>query len=508
VPLTGRDRPGVEAKAFGGSERLHGGYLGWGTASGEWDMFLSGYGAKDRYHDADFTVLQTAGPGEEERFGQEEIDDSYYAELTGNAHVGDWLSLSGRYSDFKRRYTLNDVTDLTWAGERESPFSFFKANASRAVGQSHFSLTGYYQYVKYGTTDVDHTLDQENHILYGEFLWDHRLLEKGLLTAGVSYRRNEVDDAVVKSGFFPDLLSPENPVFAPSVEQEDYTNNLKSLFVQYRHRFKDTDLWAGARVDDHSQYDTTISRSLGANWRMSEEWRLKGTYGTAYRSIYAKQLFEGESFDPEKISTVSLQAAWDPSSDRHLSATAFYSKLTDHVSEDPYGGLSEPTDREILGLELSGRVRLLKRLELFANLTVLDNWGPSETYKVLRFVTILPDGTKVEVFDTWEQPYDEGPELIANLGLVWQFHPRATLALDGGRTSKVPFTYAQDTVSGHDEQEFLLDMTLKIQDVLLKGSTLTLRGTNVLDQGYNVPGIYGPADGPPLAFYAEWAMRF
>jgi hypothetical protein len=80
--------------------------------------------------------------------------------------------------------------------------------------------------------------------------------------------------------------------------------------------------------------------------------------------------------------------------------------------------------------------------------------------------------------------------------------------MEGGMTSKVPFTYAEDTVSGHYDQEFLMDLTLKVRDVLLKGSTFTLRGTNVLDQNYNVPGIYGPGDGPPLAFYAEWALRF
>jgi outer membrane receptor protein involved in Fe transport len=205
---------------------------------------------------------------------------------------------------------------------------------------------------------------------------------------------------------------------------------------------------------------------------------------------------------------VSLQAAWDPSTDKTLSATVFYSKLTDHVSEDPYGGISKPADQNIIGLELAGRARLLKHLDLFGNLTALDNWGGSEEYEFLDRVFIRPDGTRVEVYEKWKQSYDEGPDLIANLGFIWQLHPKITVSVDGGITSKVPYAYARDTVSGHYDQEFLLDATFKVKDVMLKGATLTLRGTNLLDQNYTIPGLYGPVDGPPFEFYVEWALRF
>jgi outer membrane receptor protein involved in Fe transport len=507
VPLTGRDRPGMETKAFGGTDGLYGGYAGWGGSGTQWDLFLSGYGATERYYDDDF-VVGAIGPGGEEEFGQDRIDKSYYAEITGNAHLGDWLSLSGRFSDFKRRYTLHDVTFLSWAGERESPFSFIKANVSKAVGRSHFSLTGYYQFVKYEITDVDLRQEQENRILYGELLWDHRLFEKGLLTAGVSYRRNNVEGAQVDSLFLPDSLRPENEFFVPVVAQEDYTNNLKSLFVQYRYRLRDVDLWAGGRVDDHSQYQTTLSHSLGFNWRVRDDWRVKGVYGTAYRSVYSKQLFEESSLDPERISTASLQLAWESGQERSASITGFYSRLQDHLGEDPYGGLSKPTDQNILGMELSARTRLGKRLDLFGNLTLLDSWGASEEYEVFRSFILLEDGTLVAEFDQWKQSFDEGPDLIANLGILWHFHPKATLALEGGMTSKAPFSYVQDTVSGHEDQRFLLDATLSIRDLLIKGSTLTLRGTNALDLDYNVPGLYGSEEGPSVAFYAEWALRF
>jgi outer membrane receptor protein involved in Fe transport len=508
VPLTGRDLSGVETKVFGGSDRLRGGYVGWGHAAGAWDAFLSGYGAQDRYHNDTFDVAEIGTVSGEPIFSKAEIDDSYYLEFTGNAHVGDWLSVSGRYSDFKRRYTLQDVGFLSWEGDRSSPFSFLKVNISKVLGPSHWSLTGYYEDTRYEITDVDLNRDQKNRFYYGELLWDRRIAEKGLLTAGISYRTNDVTGAVVNGGFLPDFLKPENKIFVPVIQQADYSNDLKSVYAQYRHTWAGIDWWLGGRLDDHSQYESTFSYSLGMNWPLEEAWRVKATYGTAYRSPYSSQLFGGQSFDPEGISTMSLQLAWNPNPERRAALTAFYSKLTDHIAEDPYGGLSSPSDQEIAGVELSARSRVLRQLDLFGNLTTFHAWGGSEKFTVLQAVFVRPDGTKVPIFETWEEPFDTGPSFIANLGLTWRLHQRATLDVEGGVTSSVQYSFVKDTVSGRYSQPFFLDMTLRVKDVLVKNSELTLRGTNLLDRDYQVPGLYGPVDGQQIAFYAEWAYRF
>jgi outer membrane receptor protein involved in Fe transport len=511
VPRTGRDSPGLETGLFGDTDRYYGAYLNWGLSGKEWDVFLSGYGARDRYHLDTFTLQRSVAGGTEggsEPFGEDDIDDSEYLEVTGNATVGEWLRLSGRFSTFIRRFTLQDTGELRWAGERESPVSYLKATLSKAFGRTLVALTGYYENITYDVTDVDLKREQENDIYYGEVLLDRFVGDAGRLTAGLSYRSNKVNGAVVEDGFLPDFLKPGNTIFVPEVTQKDFHNDLASAFAQYRYEWRGVDCWLGGRWDDHSQYESKVSYSLGLNWPVRKHWRIKAALGTAYRSPYSGQLFGGTSFDPEKVSTVNLQVAWKPSPGNVLELTGFYSNLTDHISEDPFGGLSAPSDQEILGLEFMARRRLSDRLDLYANVTAMESWGEDEQYRVLRYSFVRPDGTRVDVFDSWEQPFKTGPEVLANLGLRWRFHPKASLVLHGGITSRVPFSFEKDTVSGSYSQDPLLRATLTIRDVPVAGSMLTIRGMNILDRDYQVPGTYGPAEGEPLALYAEWAWRF
>jgi len=507
VPFTGRDRPGVETGVFGGSDRYRGAFLNWGSFGENWDAFISGYGAKDRFWDNTFLVQSPTGtPGESTT--QASINDSYYTEFTGNARVGDWLQLSGRYSDFKRRFTLQDTGDLSWAGERKSPIDFIKATLSQELGRSRLSLTGYYEHATYEVTDVDLKREQKNDIYNGDLQWDCPVWEGGHLTTGLSYRSNHVNNAVVQGGFLPDFLKPSNIIFVPEVTQADFTNELYSAFAQYRQQWRDVEFWLGARLDDPSDYESRVSYSLGVNWAVEEHWRIKAAFGNAYRSPLSAQLFGGAHFEPEEISTANLQVAWTPRPGSVLELTGFYSRVTDHIREDPYGGLSEPTSQDFVGGEFAARHRLLEKVELYGNVTAFENWGGSERYRVLRFSFVRPDGTRVDVFDSWSQPFDAGPNWMGNLGVKWEFLPKASLLVEGRMTGSVPFSFNQDTVSGSYSQDALIGAALTVRDLFVKESLLTVRGTNLLDQHYKVPGAFGPVDGQPLAFYVQWALQF
>jgi outer membrane cobalamin receptor len=506
VPLTGKDHPGLHTGAFAGTEPYLGGFFNWGFSGAKWDAFLSGYGAKDRFWDD--TFLDPRSIVTPEQLPQEDqIDDSHYLEFTGNAQVGDWLSISGRYAREKRRFTLRDTTVLSWQGERESPISYINATLAKDFGRWRVNLSGYYEYIEYDLTDADLEREQKNHIYNGELRLERSLGEQGHFTAGTSFRSNEVIGAVVRDGFLPEFISP-GIIFVPDISQEDFTNDLFSLFGQYRHQWRGVDFWLGARYDDHSQYDSRVTYSLGLNWPVAQDWRLKADFGTAYRTPFSGQLFGDASFDPEGITTLNLQVSWSPTPGTVLQLTGFYSQLTDHVSEDPFGGLSAPTDQEFIGAEFMGRTRLFDQLDLYGNFTTFANWGDSEQYRVLLFSFVRPDGTRVDVFDEWEQPFNPGPDFIVNLGAKWDFHPRASLVIEGNRTSSVPFSFRRDAVSGSFSQDLLLDATLSIRDLVLKHSYLTLKGTNLLDQDYQVPGIFGPVEGKPFALYAEWSLRF
>ncbi len=509
VPLRGRDESGVKTGVFGGSDNLKGGYLNWGLAKQGWDAFFSGYGARENYHDGSFTVKKSIESSDGDGIiGTSHADPSKYMDLTGNFQAGDWLSISGRFSNFRRRYAMHDIEVLSWEGERKSPISYLKASLTRTIGPSHWSLTSYYQDIQYEVTDVDLEREQTNRIYSGELLWDRRLWKKGLLTAGVSYRKNDVEGAFVRDGFLPDFLKPTNEIFVPEVEQADYHNELKSAFLQYRHTWRNLDWWVGGRVDDHSQYRTTRSYSLGVNWPFARNWRVKTAYGTAYRSPYSGQLFADSSFDPEGINTLNIEVAWNPSPKNTFAIAGFYSRLTDHIQENPYGGLSVPSEQKLQGLEFSGQWHLKENMDLCAGLTLIDNRQRDVHYRALKYTFVRPDGSIAEVYDTWEEPFYTGPDVISRLEFTYRFRPGVTVVLEGSKTSDIPYSYSKDTVSGHYGQPWLLGLTFHVKDLFLKNSIFTFRVKNLLDKDYKVPDLYGPVEGEGLSFYAEWSVRF
>ena len=97
--------------------------------------------------------------------------------------------------------------------------------------------------------DIDLQLDQvQEDTLYGELVYDRSFFTgRGLFTAGASYRRKDIDNAPDWDFFLPDFLGPDNEVFAPKPDTDDYTTNLGSLFGQYRQKIANFDLWAGLR---------------------------------------------------------------------------------------------------------------------------------------------------------------------------------------------------------------------------------------------------------------------
>ncbi len=521
VPMSGRDLCGVESGMTAGSDRLLGAYLNWGQANDQGDVFLSANATRDRYHNDAFGPHLSMVDPEQGVIGEGHIDDSDYLELIGNAHIGNWLSLSGRLSDFSREFTMQDTTSLSWEGERESPSSYLKATLSKAIGQSHFSLTGYYHHMRHDVTNVDLKSEQKNEQYHAELLWDRPVTESGRLTAGVSFRQNNIE-AIVKEGFQPEFANPDNKFdfkLQPVVRQKEYDNTLKSVFAQYRFRLNSMECWLGGRLDDHSQYGSTFSYSMGANYPLHNNWRLKAAYGTAYRSPYPGQLygsglfdpasFNPGSFDPEGIQTLNLQLSWNPKPERNLALTLFHSRLSDHVQENPYSssGLSAPFDYEVAGVELSGRVRLFHRLEAYANFTAFNAWGEDADY-LEKFFFPRPDGTSVTIYRTWDGPFDSGPDVMASMGLSWQFHPKAILSLDGLVTSNVPFTFAKESVIGSFNNPPLVNLSLVIKDAFLKNSRLTLAGKNIFDQDYDVAGRYGPEEGKSQQVFVEWSVSF
>jgi len=489
VPKSGQQHAGVEVGLEAGNNDVYGGTLSWGKSQQNWDAFLSASGSSE--------TLDSSG-------SSNDPDASHYGELVGSLNVGEWLHLSGRWSDFKRHYTMHDGTDdISWEGTREAPVSYIKATASKVYGPSHYSLTGFYQYTDFQMSDADSDRSQRNHVMQAELLWDRRIMSRGLLTAGASWRRNDVDDAFVRDGFFP-----PGDFWVPQIDQSDFTNDLASVFGQFRYQWGKGEWWAGLRLDDHSEYESTVSYSLGFHQPIGEGLNVKVVYGTAFRSPYSSQLFNNQAFDPESVETVSAQLTWDAGSGRSLELTLFHSDIDDHLTEDPYGGLSSPSSREIYGVEFIGKLPLTSALTLNGGFTALESNGNEEHFRVVDYIFVRPDGTQVPVYAEWDEPVEEGPSWIANLGLNWAIAKRHNLNFSGRVGGSYDYSYEKGTVEGSYDYPWVFDASYNHPGFFSGKDNFTLRATNLFDRDYTQPDVFGPIDGPPLQMTLEWKYRF
>lgn len=493
VPRRGGDLGG-DLSLHGGNHEARGANLGVQGQVAGWRGRLDYADSRRLFQESEVTTNQDAG----------EIDPSRYRQASAVLDYGDSFQLTLRGSDFTRRYTqTNPDESLRWRGEKETPINLVKATFSQVVGASHYTLSGYYLQSRYEVLDSDIERRQRNDVGHVELLWDRRLFGKGLLTLGGSWRETRVRDALVRDGFLPDFLETEQPLFTPEIGQADYRNRLFSLFGQMRWQWRDTHFWLGARVDDHNQYESTCSYSLGFTRAFGKRVNLKGNYGTAYRSPYSRQLFENQDFDPEGISTASFQLEWSTPDGATAQATLFHSRVRDHRSEDPYGGLSVPQDLEIYGGEIALHTPRIYDLQLYGGFGIHDYRGDDTRFHALRFVYVRPDGSQVPVYDDWREPVDQGPGWQAYAGLSWRPSNRYDLDISGQYADDIAYSYSKDSVGGHYSQEVVVHLTARMAG-FFEDDRFTLRVRDLFDRGSRQPDLYGPVDPPGRQVEVFW----
>jgi outer membrane receptor protein involved in Fe transport len=498
VPMSGKDVNGVETGALYNSHGDQaGGWLNAGKTRGPWDMFFSAsgrYGREDerRFDFVEFWNSNGRPVSPEDRFGRGRPENSRYMEMTGRLGYGDVFSLSGRFSDFKKPYTVEARDAGTWSESRSTPFSFVKAEGKKDLDvDSAVRFMGYYSSVRSTYEVIDNSYSPNEYTWYAEMIYDRRFLAgRSLFTGGVSYRDRRVNDAPVWDSYLPRYLGADNISFLPSVRQIDYDNTLRSAFAQYSHKFGKIDIFIGGRLDDHEAYADNFSFNTGIVWPFNPRWQIKLLYGTAYRTPFARQLMEEKTPDLEEIDTFNAQLTWKPSASATLKAAAFVSKISDHIMQDPYAGLSEPNDQTLRGLEISGEFNLKENLNLAANATFIDNNGPDETYQYLAYSYIRPDGSIEDVFEDISYPFETGPKMFANLVVRWR--PMKNL----GIFTRLSYARAHDLVfprgeiAAKGEDFWNLDINALFEDVLQTKTDLNLSFRNVFDRQSRSPGTY------------------
>lgn len=503
VPRRAHKDQKFEIGLEGGNLETRGAHLALGFADNENDLFLT------------FSQLGSNAPNDQVTVDPQDettnnsLDRSEYSELSGSLNIGHWLNLSGRWSDFSNHYTLQNAReDFRWPGTREIPFNYLKLSLQKQFGASHYRLSGYLSRIDYLLRDADTERQQRNLSQHLEFFVDHRLFSRGLVSLGASWRRNVVSNAVISDGFLPDFIENEENLFVPVIEQTDYTHRLYSTFGQFRYRWGKSEWWAGLRFDNHSQNRSALSYSVGFYYPINSKLAWKSVYGTAFRSPYSSQLFNNQHFKHEAVKTLSSQFSWKPTKISRIELSLFYSDISSHISEDPYGGLSLPESHQIYGGELSSRIAINHQFSTEMSFSLYRATSRQEDYRVLAFSFVRPDGTQEDIYEQWSQSADQGPRWLAGFGASWHIGEQHQARLNGRFAGQVDASYQKGSATETYDTPIQVDFTYVRPGFMLGKDSLTLRVTNLLNHRKPQPDVYGPGQTPPRCLSLSWNLRF
>lgn len=521
VPMTGKDLDGFETGLlYGYPDDQRGFFVNAGHDGGIWDAFMSVSGRAENQDDGPVNIFRFWGDQEtralpfKDRIGLETPEDPYYIEASGRLAYHDWLSISGIFSQNKSPYAISRAEkDLSWIETRREPFNFIKMEAKKPLDPfSVLRFAGYYSWAAPETDIIGRRIEQEERTAYGELIYERSFWTGlGLFTGGLSYREKQIQDAPFWSGALPPFLGPENEFnLAPQITLVDYTSRLWSIFGQYSHKLGEVDTWLGMRYDAHDPYQDRLSYNIGAKWSPSSRWIFKLLYGTAYRTPHGQQLLEDEEPELENIQSISAQIAWNPVAWAGGAVVGFLNRIEDHRMEDPYAGteLSLSNHQTLYGMELEGFFSPVDSLRMSANLTLMDNTGPDETYKRLKFIRPLPDGEFEKVFEEIQYPSDSGASTLFNLMASWKpaenFILFGRLGYFGSRLLIDPRNEQFSNISG----AWILDMSASLTNILDRGIDLQVSAYNLTDRDYQTPGTYSVIDGDPLSVEVTLRKRW
>lgn len=523
VPLTGRDVQGLKTGAgISSRDDTQWAYLNFGKNQGDRHSLISVSAKNTREAQDTFNIVRFWNDGitpaaPSDRWGDEVPENSHYYELYSNITFNDRLTFSMRMSDNKNAYTISDETGTSvWKETRSTPSNSFKIEASKPTGiDSGIRFTGYYSEKNTSLKIIDKTFHSTEHSLYGELIYDRSLFAgNGLLTTGTSLRQTTFRDLLVWKSFLPDYLDVGNIWLLPLFETADYDNTLNSFFGQYRHKHMDLEFWAGVRSDNHDQFKNKFSYNVGLAWEFFPEFIFKAIYGTAYRTPSAEQVVEGTYYDLEQITNANAQLAWKSGTDKSASLTLFRNVIDNHIIEDRYSGagLSIPNSQTIYGAELEWDFQISKIFSFSGNISLLDNFGPNETYNYGRyFYEDVTGNVKEGFYQTLNYAYDAGADMVGNLALNCRLTDNISLIPRLKYISDTETHYLYESSPGISSQEvtetspdvWMMDINLTINKIF--PFRVDFYVENLFNTSYKTPGMYGIK--PKKAFNAGMVIK-
>ncbi|GMV29281.1 MAG: hypothetical protein AMXMBFR59_14060 [Rhodanobacteraceae bacterium] len=224
----------------------------------------------------------------------------------------------------------------------------------------------------------------------------------------------------------PVMPLPPNLPPPPGRRPANVSTTLSSHSVLLQDQFdwsEHLSITAGLRYDSFADVTTRVTPRIGAVWRASSANTIKAQYGEGFRTPIMVELYDSgvrnTNLDFENVRTSEL--AWiHRRQDSVFRATLYHTLVSDFIGPagPPGSGFRNAGYTSSRGIELEGSVRLADAWRLIANLSHID-----ASHQVPA-----PNGTvppPETAFGT--------PDLLANVGLIYQPGERWTLGANWNR---------------------------------------------------------------------------
>jgi len=300
-----------------------------------------------------------------------------------------------------------------------------------------------------------------------QYAWQNDFtLPLGLLTAAIERLEERVS------------TSPEFPV------NERDTNSALAI---YQFRAGQQALQANLRVDDSDQYGTHTTGAVAYGYRLSSEWRVTASYGTAFKAPTFNDLYYPEFSNPNLV----------PETSRNLEGGVYGN------------GISGDAQWELQAIGWYNRVTNLIVFECDVNLNCAPQNVENATLKGIEFSGLLRwSATQVHGSFDLQSPRDDttGLQLPRRalrhgaIGIVQQAGPVSLGAELVASTLR--YDDAADTIKmgGYAIVNLTLDWPLG------HGVTLFARGDNIFNKNYQLAAGYSTG-GQQLFAGIRWQLR-
>jgi iron complex outermembrane receptor protein len=248
----------------------------------------------------------------------------------------------------------------------------------------------------------------------------------------------------------------------------------EALYVQDEMTLRENLLFnAGLRYDHYSTAGNVFNPRLALIYNPRTETAIKFLYGTAFRAPNAYELYYGNGIDskadttlkPEKITTYELVAEHEFQPNFHLSASAYYNRISDLINQ-----LLDPAD----------------------NLLVYRNIGQTDARGVeFEAERAWEDDTRLRVSYAWQLSRDQGSnaELVnspRHLAKLNYSVPMLDNSLRVG--AELQYTGSRKTLADGSAGGYVIaNLTLTSQK-LAHGLELSASIYNLFDRRYADPG--------------------